>query len=316
MRSIARLTSVGLLTALVVATFVACKKEKEQNGPSIIIPNEPGIVTADLTLPPQTDTVIRFKVIFQKGSGKDDADLKDFSFSFNAGAGNNPVITNRPAPNGTSFTFDTSFSIRGTTGQTYTYTFTVRDKNDKTASRSFRITFGQGSPREPSGLIDTLITQNVMNQSDNAGTHIRYVNGTLSAQTRSEANNNPQQILFVYFYSSAFDKHSLISPAILRDPLYNGTSVEWDNTATLRTDFRNPPSGTNFASATYQDIRNAYDNGQDISQEFSGNGTQRVECITGRTIAFKQGNIYGLVYVDNATTNPVAATISIKVARP
>ncbi|GIV24804.1 MAG: hypothetical protein KatS3mg026_0496 [Bacteroidia bacterium] len=82
MRYASIVSRTGLLAALTVAAFVACKKEKEQNGPSIIVPNEPGIVAGDQTLDAGAHS-LRFKVIFQKGSGKDDADLKDFSFSVN-----------------------------------------------------------------------------------------------------------------------------------------------------------------------------------------------------------------------------------------
>jgi len=40
-------------------------------------------VTGDLTLEPNTDTTLRFKLIAQKGSGKDDADLKGYSLNGN-----------------------------------------------------------------------------------------------------------------------------------------------------------------------------------------------------------------------------------------
>ncbi|MCX7606836.1 MAG: hypothetical protein N2170_06200 [Bacteroidia bacterium] len=311
----AALVRTGLLTALTFATFVACKKEKEQNGPSIIIPNETGIVAGDQTVPPGSYS-FRFKLLFQKGSGKDDADLKDFSFSFNAGAGNQNVFTNRSASNGTSFTFDTTLTnITGTNGQVFTYTFTIRDKNDKTATKSFRITF-QDTTSNPSPTIDSYLNQSYTNQADGKGTHLRYQagSGTFSLQDRSAANGNPSSILFVYFYSSTTARHSIISPAILRDAIYDGTPVEWDNPSTQTTNFRST-TGVNFDGVTYSGIAAAFNNGTDVN-DFTGNGNQRAECTNGRILAFRQGTIYGLVRVESVTQNAAGATLSVKVARP
>ncbi|GIV23018.1 MAG: hypothetical protein N3A68_06425 [Bacteroidia bacterium] len=313
MRYASIITRTGLITALSMAAFMACKKEKEQNGPSIVIPNETGVIAGDQTVPPGTHTV-RFKLVFQKGSGKDDADLKDFSFTFNAGAGNQPVFANRPAPNGSSFTFDTTLDITGTAGQTYTYTFSVRDKNDKSASKAFRITFADTSS-QPTVIIDSLINQSFTNAD--SGAHLRYQPGTgaFAVQTRVQANANPSQILFVYYYSSTSARHSIISPAILRDAIYNTTAVEWDNPSTQTTNFRSAPAGTSFSDITAAGITAAYNNGTDVN-DFSGNGNQRAECTAGRLIAFNQGSIYGIVRVESVTPNAAGATLSIKVVRP
>ncbi|RMF46330.1 MAG: hypothetical protein D6750_10545 [Bacteroidetes bacterium] len=313
MRYASIVSRTGLLAALTIATFVACKKEKEQNGPSIVVPNEPGVIAGDQTLPPGTYR-LRFKVIFQKGSGKDDADLKDFSFSFNQGAGTTPSITNRPI-SGQTFTFDTTLpDINGANGNVYTYTFTVRDKNDKTTSRSFKITFRDTSSQR---YIDSLMNGSYTNQPDTSGTHLRYQvgSGALTLQNRTDANQNPSEILFVYFYSSRTLRHSIISPAILRDPIYVGTPVEWNNPSTQTTNFRSVASGVNFDGITYQGIIDAYNNGTDVN-DFTGNGNQRAECTAGRLIAFKQGNIYGLVRVVSVTPNAAGAVLSVKVARP
>ncbi len=316
MRYASIVSRTGLLAALTVATFVACKKEKEQNGPSIVVPNEPDVIAGDQTLPPGTYS-LRFKVIFQKGSGKDDADLKDFSFSVNDGVSPRPIISNRPI-SGQTFTFDTTFSVNGVNGQILTYTFTVRDKNDKTASRSFRITF-QDTSSQPTRYIDILLNGQYTNQTDTAGTHLRYQvgSGTLTLQNRTQANANPSEILFVYYYSSQSGRHSIISPAILRDPIYNGFPVKWDNPSTQTTNFRSvDTTRVRFDGISYQGIIDAYNNGTDVNNEFSGNGNQRAECTARRLIAFRQGNIYGLVRVESVTSNPAGAVLSVKVARP
>jgi len=305
--------------ALSVALFVGCKKEKEQNGPSLTVAGEPGVVTGDLTLAPLTDTTLRFKLIAQKGSGKDDADLKDYSFTVTIGGVNVPVYANRPAPNGQSFTIDTVVVVTpGANGEVRQYTFTVNDKNGKSASRTFKITFRStsGDPGGPTTRVDSLYNGSYTNQSDNKGTHLRYQvgSGTLTLQNRTQANGNPSEILFVYWYSSSSQRHSIISPAILRNDIYNNTPPEWDNPSTLTTNFRQAPSSVNFATAGYADIINAYNAGT-FTEEFTGNADQRAECTTGRVLAFKQGNIYGLIRVESVTSGG-GATLSVKVARP
>ena len=166
--------------------------------------------------------------------------------------------------------------------------------------------------------VDTLLNESYTNQSDNKGTHLRYQegSGTLTLQNRTDANRNPSEILFVYWYSSSSRRHSVISPAILRNDIYNNTPPEWDNPSTKVTNFKEAPSSVNFATAGYADIINAYNNGSPINNEFRDNADQRAECTNGRVLAFKQGNIYGLIRVESVTSGGPGATLSVKVARP
>jgi len=316
----------GLLMALSVALFVGCKKEKEQNGPSLTPAGESGVVTGDLTLEPLVETTLRFKLIAQKGSGKDDADLKDYSFTVRTGAGDNPVYTNRPAPNGQSFTIDTTFPVQGlVSGEVRRYIFTVTDKNGKSVSKTFTITFRStsGDPGGPTTRVDSLRNGNYTNQQDVKGTYLRYDPSSspiFALQTRTEAEGNPSKILFVYYHSSTNPRpHSVISPAIMGTSVYSSVpSLYWPNVPTDSTYFKIPrfPSGVDFDSANYQQIKDAFDNGTNISEEYSGNRTQRAECTTGRVLAFKQGNIYGLIRVESVTSGGPGARLSVKVARP
>jgi hypothetical protein len=312
----------GLLMALSVALFVGCKKEKDQKGPSLAVVNEPGVVTGDLTLEPNVDDSLRFKLIAQKGSGKDDADLKDYSFTYTLGGANVPVYTNRPAPNGQSFTIDTTVRVRGVSGDKREYTFTVTDKNGKSVSRTFTITF-QSTSGGPTTRVDSLYNGSYTNQ-DGKGTYLRYdpsSNPIFALQTRSQAEGNPSKILFVYYHSSTNNQrpHSVISPAIMGTSVYSSVpSLYWPNVPTDSTYFKIPnfPSGVDFASANYQQIKDAFNNGTNISEEYTGNRTQRAECTNGRVLAFKQGNIYGLIRVESVTSGGPGATLSVKVARP
>jgi hypothetical protein len=303
--------------ALSVALFVGCKKEKEQNGPSLTPAGESGVVQGDLILAPNTDTTLRFKLIAQKGDGKDDADLKDYSFTVDIGGVKYPVYTNRPAPNGRSFTIDTTVRVR----EDREYTFTVTDKNGKSASRTFTITF-RSTSGGPTTRVDSLYNGNYTNQADTNGTHLRYQpssSNPLTLQNRTQANGNANEILFVYFYSTTFNTHTVISPAILRNSnLYSG-KPGWNNSSTQTTTFKQAPSSVtsaNFASISYQGIIDAYNNGTSITNEVPNNGDERALCTAGRILAFKQGNIYGLIRVESVTSGGPGATLSVKIARP
>jgi len=309
--------------ALSVALFVGCKKEKEQNGPSLTPAGESGVVQGDLILAPNTDTTLRFKLIAQKGDGKDDADLKDYSFTVDIGGVKYPVYTNRPAPNGRSFTIDTTVRVR----EDREYTFTVTDKNGKSASRTFTITF-RSTSGGPTTRVDSLYNGNYTNQADTNGTHLRYQpssSNPLTLQNRTQANGNADEILFVYFYSTTFNTHTVISPAILRNSnLYPG-KPGWNNSSTKTTIFREAPSSVtsaNFASISYQGIIDAYNNGTSITNEVANNGDERALCSrAGRILAFKQvrgqnDTIYGLIRVESVTSGGPGATLSVKVARP
>ncbi len=307
---------VGLFTALSVVLFVGCKKDKDQKGPSLTVAGGAGIVQGDLTVPPG-DTMLKFKLVAQKGTGKDDADLKDYTFTVTISGTPVPIFSNRPVPNGQSFTIDTTVMASGLSGQNKTYTFSVTDKNGKSVSKSFKITFQGTGGGQPAQLIDSLLNTSYTNQGDGKGTHLRYQvgSGQLTTQNRTNANANASEILFVYFYSSSSGRHSVISPAILRNDNYNGTPVEWDNSSTQTTLFRQVSGSPNFNTITYQGIINAYNSGTIPNpEEFQNNGDQRLECTSGRLIAFKQGNIYGIIRVDNVTSS--GATLSVKVARP
>jgi hypothetical protein len=201
MRYASLVRNAGLLMALSVALFVGCKKEKEQNGPTLTVAGEPDVVKGDLTLEAGVDTTLRFKLIAQKGSGKDDADLKDYSFTYTLGGANVPAYTNRPAPNGQSFTIDTTVRVIGVSGEKREYTFTVTDKNGKSASKSFKITFQSPPDNPPSGQIDSYPEREYSNR-DGKGTYLIYDqnSGSFNLTDRTGAQNNPDQILFLYYY--------------------------------------------------------------------------------------------------------------------
>jgi hypothetical protein len=313
--------------ALSVALFVGCKKEKEQNGPSLTVAGEPGVVTGDLTLEPLVDTTLRFKLIAQKGSGKDDADLKDYSFTITTGVGNTPIYTNRPVPNGQSFTIDTVVNARGLNGEVRQYTFTVTDKNGKSASKSFKITFRSSPdnpPNPPSGQIDPLQSREYSNQGDGKGTYLIYDHnsGSFNLTGRNGAQNSPDQILFLYFYREQNPTyHSVIAPDVLSNDGYNGSSIEWDRSWSTATSLKLPPDGVNFDNVTYDGIKDAFDRGQTVNDNIGDfNVGKRIKLENRTLIAFKQTragkDIYGLIKIEGLDNANKKATLSVKVRRP
>jgi hypothetical protein len=314
----------GLLMALSAALFVGCKKEKEQNGPSLTVAGESGVVTGDLTLEPLVETTLRFKLIAQKGSGKDDADLKDYSFTIKTGVGNTPIYTNRPAPNGQSFTIDTTLPVTGlVSGEVREYTFTVTDKNGKSASKSFKITFRSSPDNPPSGQIDPLPSREYSNR-DGKGTYLIYDHnsGSFNLTDRAGAQNSPDQILFLYFYRDQDPKyHSVIAPDVLSNDGYNGSSIEWDRSWSTTTSLKLPPSGVNFDNVTYDGIRDAFEQGQTRDDTIGTFNVGKRIKLDGRTlIAFKQTragkDIYGLIKIEGLDGASQKATLSVKVRRP
>jgi hypothetical protein len=314
----------GLLMALSVALFVGCKKEKDQKGPSLAVVNEPGVVTGDLTLEPLIETPVRFKLIAQKGSGKDDADLKDYSFTIKTGVGNTPIYTNRPAPNGQSFTIDTTLPVTGlVSGESREYIFTVTDKNGKSVSKSFKITFRSSPDNPPSSQIDPLPSREYSNR-DGKGTYLIYdhTNGSFNPTDRTGAGSNPDQILFLYYYRDQDPKyHSVIAPDVLGNDGYNGSSIEWDGSWSTTTSLKLPPSGVNFDNVTYDGIRDAFEQGQTIDDNIGTFNVGKRIKLEGRTlIAFKQTrggrDIYGLIKIEGLDNTNKKATLSVKVRRP
>ena len=313
----------GLLMALSVALFVGCKKEKDQKGPSLMLVVESGVVpTENLTLPPGTYP-LRFKLIAQKGSGKDDADLKEYTIT----GTNNIVNVRRPAPNGQSFPIDTTMEITGSNGQSYTITFTVTDKNNNSAKKEFKITF-QSSPDNPpsnQNQIDPLSSREYSNR-DGKGTYLIYDHnsGSFNLTDRAGAQNSPDQILFLYFYRDQNPTyHSVIAPDVLSNNQYNGTPIEWDRSWSTATSLRVPRTGVNFDNVTYDGIRDAFEDGQDVDDNIgSFNVGKRAKLLLPNRplIAFKQRrgtkDIYGLIKVEVLDDNGKKATLAVKVRRP
>jgi hypothetical protein len=309
----------GLLMALSAALFVGCKKEKEQNGPSLTVAADSGVVTGDLTLPPGTYP-LRFRLIAQKGSGKDDADLKEYTIT----GTNNIVNVRRPAPDGRSFRIDTTMEITGSDGQSYTITFTVTDKNNMSASKSFKITFQSPPDNPPSGQIDSWPSREYSNRGDDKGTYLIYdhTNGSFNLTGRTGAENNPDQILFLYYYRDRDPKyHSVIAPDVLRDTNYRPTPLYWDRSWSTATLLRLPPSGVNFDNVTYDGIRVAFEQGQTVDDGIGPFNVGKRIKLDGRTlIAFKQTragkDIYGLIKIEGLDDTNKRATLSVKVRRP
>ncbi|MCS7188204.1 MAG: hypothetical protein RMJ66_03710 [Bacteroidia bacterium] len=312
----------GILASLLAIGLVGCKKEKEQNGPSIVIPNEQGVIAGDVTFDPGSYQ-LRFKLIFQKGSGKDDGDLKDYSFSFNVGGGNTPVFTNRAAPNGSSFTFDTTLQINGTAGQVYTYTFSVRDKNDKTASRSFKVTFQQA--QQPAGrFFSNTIT---LDTASNPFIYFEGSNVVARSVTNLSEVKNVVAALVVRRGAAADNRTSLVTPDSLGGGSYTFPYIQWTASNKPRTQFYSITQNEFNQATDSVSIYNVVNSANTLTK-FSGNGDGARALLEGNPVspttgpheylAFKQehpaGNpssrIWGVIRRANVSGS--AVTLEVK----
>jgi hypothetical protein len=162
------------------------------------------------------------------------------------------------------------------------------------------------------------------NRGDDKGTYLIYDHnsGSFNLTDRAGAQNNPDQILFLYYYRDQDPKyHSVIAPDVLSNDGYNGTPVEWDRSWRTATFLKLPPSGVNFDNVTYDGIKQAFDNGQEVDDNIGNFNVGKRIKLDGRTlIAFKQTragkDIYGLIKIEGLDNANKKATLSVKVRRP
>ena len=203
------------------------------------------------------------------------------------------------------------------------YTFTVTDKNGKSASKSFKITFQRSPDNPPSGQIDSYPEREYSNR-DGKGTYLIYDqnSGSFNLTDRTGAQNNPDQILFLYYYRDQDPKyHSVIAPDVLRDNNYGPTPLYWDRSWSTATFLRLPPSGVNFDNVTYDGIRDAFENGQRVDDNIGPfNVEKRIKLENRTLIAFKQTragkDIYGLIKIERLDNDNKRGNLLVKVRRP
>ncbi|MGQ9863022.1 MAG: hypothetical protein ACUVRD_00855 [Bacteroidia bacterium] len=302
--------SVGLVTSL-----TACKKEKEQNGPSVTLEVRHDGMShdRDFTLPLGTHRLI-IRADFKKGTGKDDADLKSYNISY----GGSYTIPGESgsATQGAAFTVTDTITVEALSASTLTVSVNVTDKNDETASKAIKITFQ--NPSTPAAeIVSGSFT--VTNQSDGKGTYIVYTTSdALEAKDRAGAQNTPDRVLFVYYFSTNSNRHSVISPFILKSSIYDGTPVEWDDPDTKTAEWVELSSSDNYDTVqTEAGLQSLYNGGTPINDEFPSNGNERAELTPGRVLAFKWGGgaRYGVVKVTSVDNQNKSAKIAIKVSK-
>lgn len=297
----------GLLMALGVALFVGCKKEKEQNGPSLTIVQ--GTVGENETRPLGRGT-LTFSLIAQKGTGKDDADLKEWTFKADIDGSVNTIT--EPA-SGSSSRFDTVITYNVQKPQVHTYTFTITDKNGKSASKSFKIIF----------QFDSYLNKTYYNHPSTAYLIYDHNTGNFQIVDSIGSRRNPDQILFLYYFRADNPRyHSVIAPDVLSNPCYNDTPLEWGRSWGTSTFLCVPPNNVDFNTVTYDGLRDAFN--QCVQRDDtigSCNVGKRLKLDTRDLIAFMQirstrDTIYGLIKKESLNSNNGSAILSVKVRRP
>ncbi|MCS7163102.1 MAG: hypothetical protein NZ958_07255 [Bacteroidia bacterium] len=330
MRTLGTIRHVGVAAIAAAALFLACKREKEQEGPKIEIPAGQGYLTVDTTVE-QGSHQIKFGFRFSKGTKKDDADLESYSFLSNQGAADQPIFSNRPARDKASFLWDTTMNINGVAGAVYTYTAVVRDKNGKEARRSLKITFRQPTTNTPSLPITGSVT--LIHTGNNPTNFLVLSNRQFSAKALNELNSvNAADVIAAFFVRSAAPKtYSLITPDSLGKGVYTDPAINWtaaSKPTTIFYDINQQEYNGVADSASLRQLVQGLPETRKVKYIENGDGTRATIYLESGTLpqgisgpheylAFKQSlgssNIWGIIRRTNAGNSQ--ATLEVKAIR-
>ncbi|MCS6896120.1 MAG: hypothetical protein NZZ60_08270 [Bacteroidia bacterium] len=234
MRSIGKLTSIGLLSVLTLATFVACKKEKEQNGPEIIVGSGTNVRLNDTMIIGNIRPII-IELSIKKGSGKDDGDLKSYTVVVKKDGSTTNDGYSGNAPNGSAFTLRDTFDFSPQVPTTYEITITVTDKNDKSASKTFKIIYRNPSQAPGAYYMGTITVDTV------SVPFIYFENFSVGAKGLNDIND-PKNVIAAFLVrritANDTNRYSLVTPDSLGKGSYAALSyVYWTASSKPRTVF-------------------------------------------------------------------------------
>lgn len=249
MRSIAKLTGTGLLAVLAVAAFVACKKEKEQNGPEIIVGSGTNVRANDTMIIGNIRPII-LELSIKKGSGKDDGDLKSYTVVVKKDGSTTNDGYSGNAPNGSAFTLRDTFPFEPQSPTTYEITVTVTDKNEKSASKTFKIAY-INPPQSVGTYYMGTITLTAPSGFTSSPTPFIYLAGTnIEARNLSQLQEAKNVIGALIVRDVPENKYSLVSPEVLGNSPYNLDYINWT---------ASPKPSTAFYAITQNEYNSARD---------------------------------------------------------
>lgn len=272
-----------ILMALFAVLFVGCNKEEEKLlDPTISFEGGAGLISADATV--DSASTIRIKVIAQKG--KDGAKLKQFKVT-KAVTGATQTITDSTLSSASDETFN--YTLQDIANVAATYTFTITDKDGKTATKSIKITLTTGP----------VITKPTVSNW-NFTTTLCFFNGSAVIDSATAAGS-PSTAYFRYYNSGATGT-TLISAANLATAAYNGTAV-YSAWATATAEFRTLSiTATEFDALKDQDKANlvtTFNNGTKVTADANNPaGTRANNLATGNLLGIQCG---GKTYIVKVT---------------
>ncbi|MEN2992537.1 MAG: hypothetical protein ABDH91_03175 [Bacteroidia bacterium] len=328
MRTLGTIRHVGVAALAAATVFLACKREKEQEGPKIEIPAGQGYLTTDTTVDAGSHQ-IKFGFRFSKGTKKDDADLESYSFLVNQGAADQPIFSNRPARDKASFIWDTTLTVNGVAGAVYTYTAVVRDKNGKEARRSLKITF-----RQPTGgNQNPLPISGSVTLSQGGTNFLVLTNRQFSAKALNDLNSiAAADVIAAFFVRNADPKtYTLITPDSLGKGNYTDPAINWTASSkptTIFYDINQQEYNGVADSASLRQLVQGLSDSRKVKYVNNGDGARATihlesgnlpQDISGphEYLAFKQSlgnsNIWGIIRRTSAGNGQ--ATLEVKAIR-
>ncbi len=223
-----------VLFAVYALIFTGCKDDEEEKllNPTIEFVGGTGYFTADA----EVDSLgtIKIKIIAQKG--RDGAKLKTFRAT-RAVTGATQTLVDSTLTSASESTFNFEVTDNIVTSPT-TYTFTITDKDGKTASKSIKFTIKAGPAINKPTVTNLNFTSTLV-----------FFNGTDVVDTTS-AQSSPSTAYFRYYHSSITGT-TLISGAQLATAAYASTPIyaPW---ATASAEFRT----LNITDSDFQAAKN------------------------------------------------------------
>ncbi len=226
-----------VLFAIIATIFVGCNKEEDESlkNPTITFASDGmDYYVADAEV--DSNSTVKVKIIAQKGS--EGAKLRNFKLAKEV-TGLNATVVDSNLTSASENTFNYTYTTSIVTNPT-TLTFTITDKDGKSATKKIKFTIKQGA---------TIIKPTVVNL--NFTSTLVFFNGSAVVDT-SSAKSSPSTAYFRYYHSSTTGT-TLISGSQLATSAYS-TSAIYAPWATASAEFRTLSiTDSEFQAAKNQD---------------------------------------------------------------
>lgn len=248
-----------VLFAILATIFVGCGKDKEEKllNPTIeFTDGGAGFYTRDSEV--DSGATIKVRIIAQKG--KDGAKLKNFKITRQLGNASPNSMVDSVLTSATDETFNFNFQDVITISPT-TYTFTITDKDGKSASKTIKFTIRQQqNPTITKPKSETNRTFNHKQSYDLEG---------LTARNGDSAPSNPSDYDLYYFNSSISGGNFVVAGKQNHQELTSNFQANWagSNNVNIRTNSTiNQTLYDQLKDQDQSQLATLYNNGTDVPQ--------------------------------------------------